>query len=215
MDSVFIEDERFYDYALRIGTELEFYGAWFFQLKEDSDRTLKLLEVAPRIGGTSCLTRVCGVNLPLLSIYESEGIAVKIESGNYTVSLDRALINRFRHNIAYRTIYLDCDDTLIVRGMVNVDLIRLLYQALNRGVRLVLLTRHSGDIYKTLEKFRLASLFDEVIHIRSEGLKSDFIREKDSIFIDDSFSECMEVHKSTGIPTFTPSMIELLIDERL
>ena len=37
-------------------------GSWFFQMKRDSEGHLKLLEIAPRIGGTSSLYRIKGVN---------------------------------------------------------------------------------------------------------------------------------------------------------
>jgi carbamoyl-phosphate synthase large subunit len=215
MDSAFVPDERFYDYAVRISAELKFHGAWFFQVKEDSQKQLRLLEVAPRIGGTSCLSRVCGVNLPLLSLYESERITVSIEAAGYMACVDRALISRFQTDIVYRTIYLDFDDTLLVRGLVNTDLLKLLYQALNKGIRLVLLTRHSGDIQNTLKHYRLNSLFDEIIHLRPGEQKAAAIREKEAVFIDDSFSECMAVRKSLGIPALTPSMIEVLFDERV
>jgi len=214
MESAFVPNECFYDYAVRISSELKFHGAWFFQVKEDSQKQLRLLEVAPRIGGTSCLSRVCGVNLPLLSLYESERITVSIEAG-YIASVDRALISRFRTDIVYRTIYLDFDDTLLVRGLVNTDLLRLLYQALNKGIRLVLLTRHSGNIPNTLKHYRLDSLFDEIIHLQPGELKATAIRDKEAVFIDDSFSECMAVHNECSIPVFTPSMIEVLLDERL
>jgi carbamoyl-phosphate synthase large subunit len=215
MDSIRSEDARFYDFASRINGALELHGAWFFQVKTAKDGELKLLEVAPRIGGTSGLSRARGVNLPLLSLYESERLPVQVVAGVYSVEIDRALVNRYRHNLAYRALYVDFDDTLVVHGRINTELLKLLYQALNRGVRLVLVTRHAGDLKAELARYRLQGLFDEVIHLRANEPKADCIQEKGAVLIDDSFAERVAVHAATGIPVFDPSMVEVLLDERL
>lgn len=214
MDSCAVDDPQFADYARRISEVLPLHGGWFYQVKRDRRGVLKLLEVAPRIGGTSALTRVRGVNLPLLSLYESERIPVQVSLGRYTVEIDRALRNRYCHGVEYSTLYVDFDDTLVVHGRVNYDLVKLLYQSFQQGVRLVLLTRHADDLPAALRQYRLAGLFDEVIPLRSDESKADHIRETRAIFIDDSHAERTDVHNRTGIPVFAPSMIEMLLDER-
>ncbi|MGD0812275.1 MAG: ATP-grasp domain-containing protein [Verrucomicrobiota bacterium] len=213
MDSMVVDDKRFGEYAEKISTVIELRGAWFFQVKGDGHGELKVLEVAPRIGGTSALSRVHGVNLPLLSLYEAERLSVQILPGSYQVEIDRALINRYRHNIRYQTLYVDYDDTLVIRGRLNVELIKLLYQGLNRGCRLVLLTRHDGDLKPELRRWRLDNLFDEIVHLGTTESKAGFIKEKDAIFIDDSFAERKAVHDKTGIVTLDPSMIDLLFED--
>lgn len=215
MNSCPVDDPAFATFAQSIHEALALHGAWFFQLKRDRHGALKLLEVAPRIGGTSALSRVRGVNLPLLSLYEADRLPVHITAAGYDVEIDRALRNRYRHNLDYRTLYVDFDDTLVVHGRVNFDLVKLLYQALHRGVRIVLITRHAGDLPVALNHYRLAGLFDEIVHLRAGEPKADFIRESRAIFIDDSFAERSEVHQRTGVPVFSPSMIEMLCDERL
>jgi len=215
MDSAIVDDNRFWEYAEKISRVISLHGAWFFQVKADHCGALKLMEVSPRIGGTSALSRAHGVNLPLLSLYESERLPVQILAGFYGVEIDRALVNRYRHNFNYRALYIDFDDTLIVHGRVNAELVKLLYQALNRGVRLILLTRHTGDLTEGLRRYRLHGLFDEVVHLRLKEPKADSIREKEAVLIDDSFAERMAVRMATGIPVFDTSMIEVLFDERL
>jgi predicted ATP-grasp superfamily ATP-dependent carboligase len=215
MDSAVVEDKRFWEYAEKISKVIELHGAWFFQVKADQYGVLKVMEVAPRIGGTSALSRVHGVNLPLLSLYESERLPVQVQPGNYSVEIDRALINRYRHNIRYQTLYVDFDDTLVVRGKLNVELVKLLYQGINHGVRLVLLTRHSGDLKSQLCRWRLDKLFDAVVHLSPTESKADFIKEKNAVFIDDSFAERKIVHETTGIITLDSSMVELLLDDCL
>lgn len=214
MDSRPVNAPEFVDYARRIAAILPLHGAWFYQVKRDRAGILKLLEVAPRIGGTSALSRVRGVNLPLLSLYEADRLPVRIATGDYDVGIDRCLRNRYRHNLAYRTVYVDFDDTLVLRGRVNSDLVKLLYQALHRGVRLVLLSRHAGDLSGALARNRLAGLFDEVIHLRAGEPKADFVRDRPAVLIDDSFAERQLVHQHTGIPVFAPSMVEMLLDDR-
>ena len=215
MDSQSVDVPELIDYARRIGGALPLHGAWFFQAKRARDGVLKLLEVAPRIAGTSCLSRSRGVNLPLLSLYEAERQPVSIQPLAYAVEVDRALRNRYRHTLAFSTVYVDFDDTLIVKGRLHLDLLKLLYQSIERGVRLVLLTRHAGDLGATLRRLRLEGLFDEIVHLRANEPKADFIRERAAIFIDDSFNERRLVHEKTGIPVFSPAMIDSLLDERL
>jgi len=214
MDCSFVEDERFQDYAHRISRELDFHGAWFFQVKEDAAKGLKIMEVAPRIGGTACLSRVTGVNLPLLSLYESERIAVRIQPAEYRVRLDRALVNRYVHTLSYKTIYVDFDDTLVVRGRLNCNLVRLLYQAVNLRRRVVLITRHAGDLRARLRELRLTELFDGIIHLNAEESKADHLKERDAVLIDDCHRERTEVFERTGVPGLDPTMIELLYDDR-
>ena len=209
-----VEDPAFETYAQAISKRLALHGAWFFQLKRDPEGRMKLLEAAPRIAGAMALYRVQGVNFPLLSLYEQERIPIRILRNAAPVLLDRALTNRYRHDLVFRTVYVDLDDTLILRGKVNVRLLGLLYQCFNRGIRLALVTRHAQDLQETLERYRIAPLFDEVVHLSSEQSKADAIRDRCAIFIDDSFSERLRVHEATGIPTFDCSMIEMLLDDR-
>jgi len=206
-----IEDPAFEAYARAISERLPMHGAWFFQLKRDWEGRLKLLEVGPRIAGSMALYRVTGVNFPLLSLYEHRRLPIRILRNPGNVQLNRALINRYRHDVVYDSVYVDLDDTLILRGVVNARLVALLYQCLNRGAKLVLLTRHAGNVDETLKRYRLAQLFDEVIHLSEGQSKADAIRDRSAIFIDDSFSERLRVHDATGIPTFDCSMIEMLL----
>lgn len=215
MKSAFVRDARFAQYAKAIASRLEFHGAWFFQVKADGKGELKLLEVAARVGGTSALSRAAGVNLPLLSLFEAERYPLDIAPSDDGFTIDRALINRFRPTPVYPALYVDLDDTLIVRGSVNPGVIRLIFQALDRGVRVSLLTRHAGDLPALLQRKRLAGLFDEVIHVRDSQPKGNFIKEADAILIDDSFAERKAVQAQLGIRVYDPSQVEALIDDRV
>ncbi len=212
--SRFVDNPVFLEYATAIAAELEFHGGWFFQLKQDRAGELKLLEVAPRIAGTMALSRAKGVNLPLLSIYEAFGMPLKVSPTDVEIEIDRALVNRFRSSVTFKTLYIDLDDTIIVNNRLNLTAMRLIFQCINENKRIVLLTRHRGDLHATLDKFRLAGLFDDAVQLDAETPKSDYVLDTSSIFVDDSFYERQRVSERHGIPTFDCSMIEMLLDDR-
>ena len=197
-------------YAELIGGSLGLHGAWFFQLKKSATGELKLLEVAPRIAGSMALHRAHGVNFPLLTIFEHERLPISIIENPGNIILDRALSNRYRHNINFDNLYVDLDDTLIVRGLVNLDLVSLIYKSINESKRIILITRHKKDLKDTLIKHRLTDLFDEIIHLKLGEKKSDYICRSNSILIDDSFSERKDVHDNIGALTFDTGMVEIL-----
>lgn len=206
--------EELQSIAEDINRRLSFNGAWFFQVKKNAAGQFRLLEIAPRIAGTMGLTRNLGINMPLLTLYNFWGIDVSLIPNREDLLLDRAFISRFQTNLSYSSVYVDFDDTLIVRGKVNAFLMMFLYQAFNQGKRLCLLTRHSTDIFADLEKACIpASLFSEIIRLDEAGAKTDYIA-PDSIFIDDSFSERKRVRDALGIPVFDLDMVESLIDWR-
>lgn len=196
--------------AHRISEVLDLRGAWFFQLKRAQNGELALLEVAPRIAGAMAVHRVLGVNFPLLSIFEEERLPILVKPNNAIVELDRALSNSYRHSIQYSTLYIDFDDTLIINDQVNIQAVVLLFQCINKGKKVVLLTRHRNNLDQILARYRLSGLFDEVIHLGQEEKKSSYIAQSDAIFLDDSFSERMDVSSCCNIPTFDSSMIEML-----
>ena len=207
-------DDKISAIADDINKSLEFNGAWFFQLKENTNGEYRLMEIAPRIAGTMGLTRSLGINMPLLTLYNFWGYDVDIISNGNNVLLDRAFITRFKTDITYKTVYVDFDDTLIVSGKVNAYLMMFLYQAKNAGKKLSLLTRHSTDIYEDLKKYNIPeSLFDEIIRLDDSNKKTAYMKQN-SIFIDDSFAERKRVKDALGIPVFDLDMVETLIDWR-
>jgi hypothetical protein len=197
--------------ASRIHEALCMQGAWFFQLKRAKDGELTLLEVAPRIAGSMSAHRVQGINFPLLTIFEYERVELKLITLPMEVELDRALQNRYRIDLQYEAVYIDLDDTLLLGESVNINVLQLVFSCINRKIPVILITRHSGDLQKTLQKHRLAELFDEVIHLNPTQRKSDFIHKRNAILLDDSFSERLDVHQRCGIPTFDCSMLDVLI----
>ncbi|MDR1519017.1 MAG: ATP-grasp domain-containing protein, partial [Planctomycetota bacterium] len=120
VDSRDCPDPRFQPLAESINQAIQLRGAWFFQLREDAAGTLRLLEIAPRIAGTSGLRRVMGVNLPLLSLYDRLGLEVELIDNRLAgTAVDRALASVYRAPLDFATVYMDLDDTLTAGDGVN------------------------------------------------------------------------------------------------
>jgi hypothetical protein len=204
-----IDTSPFMKIASTINTVLKFRGAWFFQVKMDSNGNLTLLEIASRLGGSSSLFRCKGVNFALLSIFDAFDMEVSVNCNNYDIELDRALDNKYKVNVDYEVVYVDFDDCIVINGKINTNLMAFLFQAISNAKKLVLISKHDGDLTSALKKLRIENLFDEITHLRREDEKTNYILNKKSLFIDDSFAEREKVSK-LGIPVFSPDMIECL-----
>lgn len=196
--------------ARAISERIQLDGPWFFQVREDKNGVLTLLEIGPRVAGTMALHRASGVNFALLALYNAGNFPLAIMDQNFQVEIDRPLANRFASQLQYSTVYCDLDDTLIVNDQVNPRLVALLYQCVSDGCRLVLLTRHQQDIRDTLRRYRLGQLFDEVRFIARHEEKADYIDDPSGILIDDSFRERRIAHHRRGIATFDASSLDVL-----
>ncbi len=205
---------QFKNLAQIINKKLKFRGAWFFQLKTNSQGVLTLMEVAPRIAGGAGYHRAKGINLPLLSAFDALDIDIETAANNFDCEMDRAFINRFSTNLYYKHVYVDLDDTIILNNMVNPFLVSFLFQCVNRKIGIYLISKHHKDITNILKRFRIESLFDTVIHLEKDQDKAKFITKRPAIYIDDSFTERQQIAKQCHIPTFDTHAIECLIDWR-
>lgn len=205
-----IVDDKFLQLAQKINEALEMNGAWFFQLKRRENGELVLMEIATRIAGTMEFQRGYGVNLVLLSLYNSLLIDVSIIKNDYQIEFDRALAGAFKLNIDYDTVYIDFDDTIILNQKVNTSAISYLYKCLNGNKKIILLTRHKKDILESITRYKIGDIFDEIINIEENQTKSMYIKQKKSIFIDDSFRERKDVHENCKIPVFDTDMLDFL-----
>lgn len=202
--------------AAAISAKLPMRGAWFFQLKRDARGRCRLMEAATRVAGTMCLDRSVGVNLPLLSVFDFMGIDVEICPQSEGAEVDRALYNAFRLDLHYGEVYLDYDDTLVVHGRINTELMRFLYQCVNREIPITLITRSDSDVRSELKRLRISEdLFREIVHIPRDQEKREHMHPSpDALFIDDSFAERRRIREAFGITVVGPDMIECLIDHR-
>lgn len=211
-NSMHVDSGRFQKIAEIINKHLTWRGVWFFQVKENAKGELVLMEIAPRAAGTSGLARSKGINLLLLNLFDALDYDIDVFENNYEMVIDRALQNRYKHNITYKHVYLDFDDLVVFDGKVNPDVMAFVYQCLNKKVAVHLITKHQDDLAKTLKKYRLNGIFDDIIHLKKEDEKFEQIKYRDAIFIDDSFAERKKVHDTCKIPTFDAHMLESLIE---
>lgn len=198
--------------AQKINKSLHFRGVWFFQVKVSSSGELTLMEIATRVAGTMGVDRVMGANLALLTVYDAMNLEVDVLINGHNMTVDRALYNRYTHEITYDHVYIDFDDLIVQNGIVNPSIVGYLYQSINKGIKIHLITKHKYDIHKTLKKYRLDSLFDEIIRVPANAEKYQYINAEKSIFIDDSFAERKSVYYNLGIPVFDAHMIECLVE---
>ena len=208
-----IKNPEFQKIASKINNALPFQGVWFFQLKERENGELVLMEISPRIAGTMALYRVIGINFIQLSLFDKMGYDVRIINNKLDIEIDRALFSRYEFPIDYNTIYIDLDDTIIIgNSTINTTIIKFIYQARNLGKKIILITKHKLDVETTLNQYAISSsLFNEIIIIEQHQKKSDFIKDLNSIFIDDSFQERIDVFENLKIPVFDIDAVESLL----
>ncbi|HYG05373.1 MAG TPA: ATP-grasp domain-containing protein [Stenotrophomonas sp.] len=196
--------------AAAIHARLALRGPWFLQLRRDAHGRWKLLEFSCRLSTGSTVARAAGVNLPLLMVQDFLGRDVEVLPEPRLRVLERRLEHHAVLDYDFDTCYFDLDDTLVCNGVANPAAMRLAYRLLERGKRLVLLTRHAGDIACTLASARIApGLFDEIVHLREGEPKSAAIHPP-SLFIDNHFPERLEVSRHHGIPVFDVDALDLL-----
>jgi hypothetical protein len=112
----------------------------------------------------------------------------------------------------FSTVYMDYDDTVIVDGKVNAGMMQFLYECRNQGKRLILLSRHPGDLAAHMQKFCIpAELFDQIVHLKNSEKKSGFATDKDAIFIDNLYTEREDVLRQTGMPVFDVDAVQGLL----
>lgn len=205
--------EKALEIAKVLNSEVSFQGAWFFQLKENEQGELSLLEFATRLGGSSSLFRSKGINFALMTVFDAFDYPVEVIENHFGIELDRALDQKFKIDLEYHTVYVDLDDCLLIDDQLNSELIKFIFQSINKSKRIVLITKHERDLTETLLKFRVLSLFDELIHLRKDQEKSDFMTDRSAVFIDDSFAERKKVSLKLRIPVFAPDAVSALITE--
>jgi hypothetical protein len=210
VNTKFVNDKKINEIAEKINNNLSFFGSWFFQLKKDKDGEYCLLEIASRFGGSSVINRILGVNFAYLNIlmYDRD---IDILSNDFDVEISRSLDIKVNYDSDYQTVYIDYDDTIIVNSKVNLEAMKFLYKCFNNKKKLILITKHKGNITESLLDHRISPLiFDRIIQIGNKEEKSDHISGEGSIFIDDSFSERKKVKLKNKIPVFSVENIKFI-----
>ena len=215
-------DEEFLTVIRGLNGKLHFRGYWFTQLKRDRNGKLKLLEISTRFAGTSAISKGKGVNLPLLSLCDFSGRPADLIVNDYRVVCDKTYIDRYRLGMTYDRVYVDYDDTVTAQSgqAVNPYVIAYLYQCRAKHRRIILVTRHKDtfgeDLHSSFSRLGIAEgLFDEIVELRWNQEKSDFIDHPEgAIFLDNSFAERKKVHDRLKMPVFDITNVDCLFDWR-
>jgi hypothetical protein len=203
------------DIIKQINNEIIFRGYWFVQLKQDKQGNFKLLEICTRFAGTFNLSKNLDVNLPLLALCDRLDMDISITPNKYKITSDKTYIDRFKIDIIYERVYIDFDDTIVFdRTQYNTFIMMFLYQCVNKGIELILISKHEYDLYESMRNVHLnPDLFNEIIIVPENTLKYMMMNDnKSSIFIDNCYIERKAVKEHLDIYTFDVSNIESLID---
>ena len=215
MVSSFVEDQRFETIAQSILARLPMRGGWFFQVKEALDGQLKLLEIAPRIAGTMALSRVSGVNLPELSLYEQLGDMPDIITDPIQphINIVRTLRNLYLHEIKFDRVFVSFENGLVSDGALSHSLLAFVAQCMNRKIQTGLVCEGTGDAGLL---GRISGLFDEVLESRDFRALLGAAGSEGTIYVD----RRLEVRRifATDHPDvrcLSPQSVEILMDDRV
>ncbi|MGD9874719.1 MAG: ATP-grasp domain-containing protein [Kiritimatiellia bacterium] len=197
--------------AQKINERLKLRGPWFFQLKKDGRNAWKLLEISCRVAGSMVSQRARGINLPLMAVQDYLGRSLIVLSEPRIRMIERHIKTRAVLEFQYDTVYVDLDDTLVVNGYASPIMVAFLYQSVNEGKKVVLITRHEANVEETLRNAKIPkTIFNEIIHLRNGESKAEHVRPA-SIFIDNHFPERHAVFVRQNIPVFDADAVEFFI----
>ncbi len=149
-------------YVHAISRKLPLAGPWFAQFREDVSGVPKLMEVNARVGGSSGVTRLAGINIPLLSVLSFSGMDVAAPMRRAVGTINRRLdLNGDIDDFDW--VIWDLDDTLVHdEKIVDPEMVGWLYRFHQRGKRQTLLTRNP-DPQEVMSRVKLPDFFDRVI----------------------------------------------------
>lgn len=85
----FIENEEIIDYCDKILSTMDLNGPIGIQVKQNSEGQYRILEINPRIQGTSVAALGCGINLPVLAVKIALGEKVLVPKIKWNTSFIR------------------------------------------------------------------------------------------------------------------------------
>jgi carbamoyl-phosphate synthase large subunit len=209
------------DYIYRIVCTLEIEGPWFAQFKKSKSGQYKLMEINARVAGSMTLTRLAGVNIPLMCVFLYMGFEVEVPKVKNDILINRCLRNLGEvENFIW--VLWDLDDTIIRKdGKPDPDVVACLYDFHNRGVKQILITKNPGA-RDLLRVHQIPDFFVEVC-ITTDKLpdvrnlmQAHQIDAKECVMINDSYTEMLDIQKSfSDLRILTPDALDLLGRERI
>lgn len=205
----------------RIAARLGVSGPFFVQFKRRSDGSLALLEVNARIGGSTTLTRIAGLNTPQLAVHIALGDTVQAPRTNGPVRMVRHLQTHAPLECVDGILW-DLDDTLVRKdGKADPDTVARLYDAHNQGLRQWLMTLNK-DPRALLAALQIPDFFeailqttDKVAELRTFAERFDVALER-IVMVNDSNREKLAIQAAfPQVRILTPDAVAALPREEL
>jgi hypothetical protein len=182
------------EWADIISKQFSIIGSWFFQLKEDEEGQLKLLEVGLRVAGASGINRLLGVNLSLMQLYQFLGSEISVLDQSYPTFYSPTQNSSIMRFIPVNA-YFDFDDTICLENRVNPRIKKAIHNLSSLGVNIHILTRNTSDLAHYLKFEGLFSAIRKVEVVPTNSSKSSYIEiGSNFIFVDDSHRERKDVY---------------------
>ena len=89
VEGQFIENQEIIDYCFKVLTSLNLHGPIGIQVKKAEDGRFKILEINPRIQGTSVAAMGLGINLPLIAVKQEMNEPFDIPPIRWGISFSR------------------------------------------------------------------------------------------------------------------------------
>jgi hypothetical protein len=216
-----VDEPRIRTYIERIAEALRIAGPWFAQFKKNAAGDPVLLEVNARVGGSMGLTRLSGVNIPLMAVFLFTGHPVRVPKARPGVLINRCL-RTFTEGDTFDVVIWDFDDTILrPDGKPDPEAVACLYDLHNRGIRQWLLSKNP-DIAGLLERYQIPRFFQEVRCTDDKALEVRRLVDQCGIepsrclMVNDSYTERFileEQYPSLGV--VTPDALDFLGRERV
>lgn len=198
--------------AEEISSIFKMRGPWNFQTKIDRNSKLRILEISPRIPGSAVWSRSHGYNVAEMAVYDYQEKSVNALDQEYRFEIERELASYVKLNYSYKHVYIDLDETLVVKGKLEPMMMAFIVKSRNEGKMIHLITKSlEKNLNSYLCKYHIENFFDTIIHLSENEKKEHHVHFLDSIFIDDSYQNRMNVKEALGIPVFSPDMIPLMV----
>jgi carbamoyl-phosphate synthase large subunit len=211
---------RIEGYVRTITERIRIEGPWFAQFKISRSGQPTLMEINARVGGSMTLTRLAGVNIPLLALFLYKGFRVEVPSSVSGTVLNRCLKNYIEGpNVS--CVLWDLDDTLLRKdGKPDPEAMASLYDCHNRGIKQLLLTKNP-NVHALLTTHAIPLFFDEVVYSENKLpavqllLNRHGIGVEDCVAVNDSNTEKLALQRMLpGLRVIGPDAFEVLGREK-
>jgi len=220
LGAVGVHHPRIQHHVEKIAKILHVEGPWFAQFKENGAGEPVLMEINARIAGSMGLTRMCGINIPLMSAFLFTGHALRVPQARAGVLVNRALSFYVDHE-PFEAVIWDWDDTLIRKdGKPDPAAVACLYDLHNRGIRQWLVTKNP-NVDALMERHQIPRFFEatRVSEDKAAALNG-LLREYDieptrCVLVNDSYTERFQIEsRHPLLRVVTPDALEYLGRER-